>query len=216
MAVSKGVAADRIREALAAGQRLFGENYVQETRRKWPGLRAEFGFSRGQEGASGVVADDKAAGAEAIELHLIGPLQTNKAKEAVALFDSIDTLDRPKLAAALAKAMDQTGRRVPVMIEVNIGREPQKHGCRPEDLPALLDAVRGLGLEVRGLMAVPPAGAGPAPYFAEMAELARRHGLPELSLGMSGDFEAAVAAGSTLLRLGTAIFGARPEKKRAP
>lgn len=193
MAVSKGVEAARMEEALKAGQRLFGENYVQEAKAKWPELRARY-FG--------------------IELHLIGGLQTNKAKDAVALFDSIDTLDRPELAEALAREMQKQKRKLPVFIEVNIGFEAQKHGCAPEALAALLGKARGLGLTVKGLMTVPPLERDPAPYFRECAALTARHHLKELSLGMSGDFEAAITCGSTLVRLGTAVFGERKSSYR--
>lgn len=189
VAVSKTVEPGRIAHALKAGIRVFGENYVQEARAKWPALRADF---------------------PGLELHLIGHLQSNKAEEAVALFDVIATLDRPKLAHALHKAMQKQGRHVPLLIEVNIGDEPQKSGCATGDVQALLTLARDtLGLDVRGLMCVPPAGADPVPYFRKLADLADRLGLKERSMGMSGDFEAAIAMGATQIRLGTALFGAR-------
>jgi pyridoxal phosphate enzyme (YggS family) len=188
MAVSKNMDVARITEALAAGQALFGENYVQEAKAKWEGLKAAYPAAR---------------------LHLIGPLQTNKAEAAVALFDRIDSLDRPKLAHALADAMKKQERRVPVLIEVNIGGEVQKHGCLPAELPALLALTRELGLAVEGLMAIPPADKDPAPFFKQLAALAAAHGLREISMGMSGDYESAIACGSTLVRLGTAVFGPR-------
>jgi len=189
VAVSKTVEAERIEEAIAAGQRVFGENYVQEARAKWPLLRARH------------------AG---LFLHLIGPLQSNKADEAVALFDRIDVLDRPKLAHALAKAMKKTGRRVPLLIEVNIGAEPQKAGCAVAEVPALLELARDvLGLEVRGVMAVPPAGDDPAPFFRQLAALAAGLGLEVVSMGMSADYETAIACGATEVRVGSSLFGAR-------
>lgn len=189
MAVSKTVEAALLEEALVAGQRLFGENYVQEAASKWPALKARYPDT---------------------ELHFIGHLQSNKADEAVALFDAIDTLDRPKLAHALAKAMAKAGRRVPLLIEVNIGAEPQKAGCLPADVPALLQLARDeLKLDVRGLMCIPPAGEDPAPYFCQLSALANTHNLPVRSMGMSADYECAIANGATLVRLGTSLFGAR-------
>jgi pyridoxal phosphate enzyme (YggS family) len=188
IAVSKTHGPDAIRPLLAAGQRAFGENRVQEAQTKWPALKA--------------AAPD-------VELHLIGSLQSNKAEEAAALFDVIHSVDRPSLIAALAKAMAKTGRRPGCFVQVNIGDEPQKGGCAVGELPALLDAARGAGLPLLGLMAVPPAEVEPAPYFALLAKLARRHGFAGLSMGMSGDFETAVAIGATHVRVGTALFGAR-------
>jgi PLP dependent protein len=188
VAVSKTHGPDAILPLLAAGQRAFGENRVQEAEAKWPALRAE---------------------APDVALHLIGSLQSNKADEAVALFDFIHSVDRPSLIEALAKAMAKTGRRPGCFLQVSIGDEPQKGGCAVADLPALLDAARSAGLPVIGLMALPPAGAEPAPYFALLAKLARRHGLTGLSMGMSGDFETAVTIGATHVRVGTALFGER-------
>jgi pyridoxal phosphate enzyme (YggS family) len=189
IAVSKTVEALRLQEALAAGQRAFGENYVQEAKSKWPLLRE-------------VYAD--------IELHLIGHLQSNKAEEAVRAFDAIDTLDRPKLAHALATAMRKLNRSLPLLIEVNSGREPQKAGCLPEAAAALLTLARDeLQLNVRGLMCIPPEGTDPAPYFRELVALARSLQLPDISMGMSNDFEMAIACGATQVRVGSLLFGAR-------
>jgi pyridoxal phosphate enzyme (YggS family) len=189
VAVSKthGVAA--IREALAAGQRLFGENRVQEAAAKFPALKAQH---------------------PDLLLHLIGPLQTNKVKDAVALFDVIETLDRPKLAEKLCEEMHRSGRRLRCYIQVNIGNEPQKAGAAAQDIGALLALCRDdYRLPVVGLMCIPPVGRDPAPFFAEMSSLGRAHHLPILSMGMSGDFPAAIAAGATHVRVGTAIFGTR-------
>ena len=188
LAVSKTKPVEAIEPLLAAGQRRFGENYVQEAAAKWPGLRAKH---------------------PDIVLQLIGGLQSNKAKAAVLLFDVIASVDRPSLVLALAKAMRATGRAPRYRIEVNIGAEPQKSGVLPADLPALLALCRAEGLIVDGLMAIPPADGDPAPHFAALARLARDAGLPEISMGMSGDFEAAIAAGATEVRIGTALFGAR-------
>ena len=188
MAVSKTQPAEVILPLIEAGQRVFGENRVQEAAAKWPALRARF---------------------PDIELHLIGQLQSNKADEAVALFDAIHSVDRPSLATALARAMDKSGRRPDCFIQVNIGDEPQKGGCSVADLPALLDQCREAGLPVVGLMCLPPAELEPAPYFALLAKLARRHGLSSLSMGMSGDYETAVTLGATHVRVGTALFGER-------
>ncbi|HYE00715.1 MAG TPA: YggS family pyridoxal phosphate-dependent enzyme [Alphaproteobacteria bacterium] len=193
VAVSKTHPAESVAAALAAGQRLFGENRVQEAKAKFPALRERHPDLR---------------------LHLIGPLQTNKAREAVALCDVIESVDRPKLAHALAEAMAKTGRRPELLIQVNIGREPQKAGVEPEGLDALVALVRDeLGLPLRGLMCIPPAEEDPAPHFARMAALADRHGLPVRSMGMSGDFPAAIAAGATHVRVGTALFGQRPKQE---
>ena len=186
--MSKTFPAEAIEPVLAAGQRVFGENYVQEAKAKWPALRERY---------------------PDIELHLIGPLQSNKAREAVQLFDVIHSLDRSSLVAALARAMDKAGRRPDCFIQVNVGEEPQKGGCPPAELPALLDEARAAGLPVIGLMAIPRAGVEAAPYFALLAKLGRRHGLPCLSMGMSGDYETAVSLGATHVRVGTALFGER-------
>lgn len=189
MAVSKTVDSARLREALETGQRVFGENYVQEAAAKWPDLKARYPDS---------------------ELHFIGHLQTNKAEEAVKLFDSIDTLDRPKLAHALAKAMAKINRRVPLLIEVNLGNEAQKAGCAANDLAALLHlACDELKLDVRGLMCIPPATVDPAPYFRQLTLLADIHGLAIRSMGMSADYESAIANGATMVRVGTSVFGKR-------
>lgn len=188
IAISKTYQADAIQPLIDAGHRAFGENRVQEAAGKWPKLR---------ETTSG------------IELHLVGQLQSNKAEEAVALFDSIHSLDRPSLVTALARAMDKTGRRPACFIQVNIGDEPQKGGCSVADLPALLKDARNAALPVTGLMAVPPLELESAPYFALLAKLARDHGLAGLSMGMSDDFETAVTIGATHVRVGTALFGAR-------
>jgi len=190
VAVSKTHPGERVRAALAAGHRVFGENRVQEAQRKYPPLRAEYPDLR---------------------LHLIGPLQTNKAVDAVRLFDVIETVDRPKLAAALAAAMQKTGRRPACLVQVNTGEEPQKAGIPPSLADGFIAECRTqFGLPVVGLMCIPPADAPPAPHFDLLHELARRNGLTRLSMGMSGDFEIAVAHGATSVRVGTAIFGARP------
>jgi len=189
VAVSKVQPPERIAAALNAGHRLFGENRVQEAAGRWPDLRARY---------------------DGIRVHLIGPLQTNKVRDAVALFDAIESVDRPRLAEALAREMDRTGRRPDCLIQVNTGEEPQKAGVAPDGLDALLRLCRDqLGLAVRGLMCIPPLDEAPAPHFALLAELAARHGLPELSMGMSADYEPAIHQGATLVRIGTAIFGER-------
>jgi pyridoxal phosphate enzyme (YggS family) len=190
IAVSKTQPAARVAMALVAGHRSFGENRVQEAQGKWPSLRAEY---------------------PDVALHLIGPLQTNKVKAAVALFDVIQTLDRPKLAHALAAEMQASGRRPPCFVEVNIGEEPQKAGVLPAELPQFLSLCQGeLDLPVVGLMCIPPHEEQPAPHFALLAKLAARYRLEQLSMGMSADFEDAVALGATSVRVGTALFGARP------
>ena len=188
IAVSKTQPVDAIEPLLAAGQRGFGENRVQEAEAKWPALRERHPDLR---------------------LHLVGQLQSNKAAAAVALFDAIHSVDRPSLVAALAEAMARTGRRPDCFVQVNIGEEAQKGGCALADLPALLDAAGAAGLPVAGLMAVPPAQGEPAPYFALLARLARDHDLAGLSMGMSGDMDTAVMCGATHVRVGTALFGAR-------
>jgi len=188
VAVSKMHEADAILPLLEAGQRIFGENRVQEAAAKWPDLKARF---------------------PDIELHLVGQLQSNKADEAVALFDAIHSVDRPSLVTALGKAMDKADRRVPCFIQVNIGAEEQKGGCAIADLAALLDQAREAGLPVAGLMCVPPADIEPAPFFALLDKLARDHALAGRSMGMSGDFETAIMLGATHVRVGTALFGAR-------
>lgn len=188
VAVTKTYDADAIRPVLDAGHRLFGENRVQEAKSKWPALREEYGD---------------------IELHLIGPLQSNKAKEAVALFDMIESVDREKIATAIAKAADAVGRMPRCLVQVNIGREPQKAGVAPEETAALLARCRELGLPVEGLMTIPPVDEPPAPHFAALKALADEHGL-KTSMGMSGDYEEAVRQGAHWVRVGSAIFGARP------
>lgn len=188
IAVSKTHEADAIRPLIAAGQRVFGENRVQEAAAKWPQLRTE---------------------ASDLQLHLIGQLQSNKADDAVALFDAIHSLDRVSLVQALAKAMDRAGRRPDCFVQVNIGAEPQKGGCAIEALPDLLAEARAAELPIAGLMCVPPLDVEPAPYFALLAKLARDHDLTGLSMGMSGDYETAVMVGATHVRVGTALFGAR-------
>ncbi|WP_035693769.1 YggS family pyridoxal phosphate-dependent enzyme [Azospirillum halopraeferens] len=190
VAVSKTHGAAAVAEALAAGQRVFGENRVQEARAKWPDLRA---------------------GRPDIELHLIGPLQTNKVKDAVALFDVIETVDRDRLAEALAAEMARSGRRPRCLVEVNTGEEPQKAGIAPADVDAFVAACRERhNLPVTGLMCIPPADEEPAMHFALLADLARRNGLAEISMGMSGDYPTAIRFGATHVRVGTAIFGVRP------
>ncbi len=189
VAVSKTHPAAAVREALIAGHRIFGENRVQEAQTKYPELRRSF---------------------PALALHLIGPLQTNKVKDAVALFDVIESVDRPRLAEALAREMDRSGRRLPCLIEVNTGEEAQKSGIMPQAADAFVVECRDrLGLPVVGLMCVPPQGEEPSPHFALLREIARRTGLDLLSMGMSADFETAIRFGATHVRVGTAIFGAR-------
>jgi pyridoxal phosphate enzyme (YggS family) len=188
VAVSKTHGAEAILPLIEAGQRLFGENRVQEAETKWPELKA--------------LHPD-------VGLHLIGRLQSNKAEDAVTLFDSIHSVDRPSLVDALAKAMARLDRRPDCFIQVNIGDEPQKGGCAVADLPVLIQRAGDSGLPVVGLMCIPPEGVEPAPYFALLAKLARRHGLDSLSMGMSGDYESAVALGATHVRVGTALFGER-------
>ncbi|RNJ61470.1 MAG: YggS family pyridoxal phosphate-dependent enzyme [Porphyrobacter sp. IPPAS B-1204] len=188
IAVSKTHDAAAIQPLLDAGQRVFGENRVQEAQAKWPALRESY---------------------PDIELHLIGQLQSNKAEEAVALFDVIHSLDRPSLLTALAKAMDKAGRRVPCFVQVNIGDEAQKGGCPISELPAFLEAVRAADVPLAGLMCIPPADTEAAPFFALLAKLAADHGLTGLSMGMSGDYETAVMLGATHVRVGSALFGAR-------
>ena len=188
VAVSKTQPVEAIHALIVQGQRVFGENRVQEAQTKWPALRE--------------------ANPD-VSLHLIGQLQSNKAAEAVALFDQIHSLDRPSLLIALARAMDAAGRRVPCFVQVNIGAEEQKGGCAIAELPALLAQARAAAIPLAGLMCVPPEGIEPAPFFALLAKLADDNGLAGLSMGMSGDFETAVMLGATHVRVGTALFGRR-------
>ena len=188
IAVSKTQGADKIAPLLADGHRVFGENRVQEAQEKWPALKANYPDA---------------------QLHLIGQLQSNKAEDAVELFDCIHSLDRPSLLKALAKAMDKTGKRVPCFIQVNIGDEDQKGGCPIGDLPAFIEQARGAGIPVAGLMCIPPADIEPAPFFAFLAKLAQDNGLEGLSMGMSSDYPTAIMLGATHIRVGTALFGER-------
>lgn len=192
VAVSKSQPLERVRAALVAGHRIFGENRVQEALRKWPALKAEF---------------------PGVRLHLIGPLQTNKVRDAVGLFDVIETVDRPKLADALAREMARSGRRPDCLIQVNTGEEAQKAGVLPGEADAFIDVcVRRFGLPVVGLMCIPPIDEEPALHFALLAEMARRNGLGMLSMGMSADFETAIRFGATHVRVGTAVLGPRPSR----
>ena len=189
VAVSKTYGADDIRPILRAGQRLFGENRVQEAREKWPALRIDY---------------------PDIELHLIGPLQSNKAAEAVKLFDVIQTVDRPKIAEALAKECRLHHKHMQFYVQVNTGAEPQKAGVVPEDVDAFVDYCRKThGLNVVGLMCIPPVDEDPRPHFKLLHSMAERNGLKKLSMGMSADFQIAMEEGATLVRVGSAIFGAR-------
>lgn len=188
IAVSKTHPADQIVPLLEAGQRVFGENRVQEAQEKWPRLRE-------------VYPD--------VELHLIGQLQSNKAGDAVALFDAIHSLDRPSLLTALAKAMDKAGRRVPCFVQVNVGDESQKGGVAISELPGFLAKLRDADVPLAGLMCIPPADIEPAPFFAFLAKLAADNGVTGLSMGMSGDYETAIMLGATHIRVGTALFGQR-------
>jgi PLP dependent protein len=189
VAVGKSQPPERIEAALQAGQRVFGENYVQEAAGRWPALRQRY---------------------PGVELHMIGGLQSNKAAEAVALFDVVQSVDRPKLARALAREMARLGRTPRLFVQVNTGEEPQKSGVAPGELEAFVRLCRGeLGLAIEGLMAIPPEDEDMALHAALLAKLARRHGMASVSIGMSGDFEAAIRFGATHVRVGTAIFGAR-------
>ena len=188
VAISKTHPVEAIMPLIAEGQRVFGENRVAEAAAKWPALRQVHGD---------------------IALHLVGQLQSNKADEAVALFDCIHSLDRPSLVAALARAMDRAGRRLPCFVQVNIGDEAQKGGCAIAALPGLLGEARAANIPLAGLMCVPPLGIEPAPFFALLDKLAADHGLTGLSMGMSGDFETAIQLGATHVRVGSALFGAR-------
>jgi pyridoxal phosphate enzyme (YggS family) len=189
IAVSKTFFEEDILPVLEAGQRVFGENRVQESMQKWPALKARY---------------------PDVELHLIGPLQSNKAKEAVALFDVIETVDRPSIAEALAKEFKKTDRRPKLYVQVNTGEEPQKAGVIPREADAFLARCRAeWGLEIQGLMCIPPADEPPSPHFALLRTIAERNGLKILSMGMSSDFEAAIQVGATHVRVGSAIFGHR-------
>jgi PLP dependent protein len=193
VAVSKTFGAEAIMPVIASGQRIFGENRVQEAKAKWPPLI------------------DQSPG---VELHLIGPLQSNKAREAVALFDAIHSLDRASLAESLSKEIAKQARRPVLFVEINTGAEPQKAGVLPQDADAFIAACRATyGLEVSGLMCIPPHDEAPAPHFALTAKIARRNGLKLLSMGMSADFKTAIAFGATHVRVGSAIFGVRPPLK---
>lgn len=190
VAVSKFQSGEKVRSALAAGHRLFGENRVQEAQEKWPDLKAEF--------------------PDAV-LHLIGPLQTNKVRDAVALFDVIETVDRPKVAAKLAEEMAKQQRVLPCFVQINTGEEPQKAGILPKEADGFIRECRdSYGLTIEGLMCIPPQEEEPALHFAFLREIARRNGVSSLSMGMSADFETAVEMGATHVRLGTAAFGPRP------
>jgi len=195
IAVTKTHDADAIRPVLDAGHRVFGENRVQEAMGKWPALRATY---------------------PGIELHLIGPLQSNKTREAVETFDAIHSLDRPKLAHALKAEIERAGKAMTLFIQVNTGEEPQKAGVAPHEVAAFISLCRDdLKLPVKGLMCIPPNGENPAPHFALLQKLARENGLPLLSMGMSGDFESAIRFGATHVRVGSAIFGERPSSPPA-
>jgi PLP dependent protein len=189
VAVSKTYDTEHIRPVLDAGHRVFGENRVQEAKLKWPSLRQAY---------------------PGLELHLIGPLQSNKAAEAVALFDVIQTVDRPKIAEAIAREMQRQSKPVRLYVQVNTGRELQKAGVLPEDIAAILTMMRiTLGLTVEGLMCIPPADQPPTPHFTMLRTMAADHGIEKLSMGMSGDFAEAIAQGATHVRVGSAIFGVR-------
>ena len=188
IAVSKTHGPEKIEPLLATGQRVFGENRVQEAQGKWPGLLEQYPET---------------------ELHLIGQLQSNKADDAVALFDYIHALDRPSLLKALAKAMDKAGKRVPCFVQVNVGEEDQKGGCAVGEVGTFVAKARDAGIPVAGLMCLPPAEIEPAPFFALLYKLAQDNGLSGLSMGMSGDYETAIQLGATHVRVGTALFGAR-------
>ena len=188
IAVSKVQPADRVQAVLAQGQRIFGENYVQETAGKWPGWRAEWPDAR---------------------VHMIGPLQTNKLKQALDLFDAIHTVDRASLAEKLARQVQARGACPELFVQINTGAEPQKAGVLPQDADAFVARCRDLDLPVQGLMCIPPEGEPSTPHFAALAQMAARNGLAGLSMGMSSDFEDAIAQGATHVRVGSAIFGAR-------
>lgn len=196
VAVSKTVPSEAVEPVLAAGQRVFGENYVQEAKAKWPRLRHAY---------------------PSVDLHLVGPLQSNKARDALEVFDAIHSLDRPSLAEALARAIDRTGRRPRLFVQVNTGEEPQKAGVAPGQADDFLTLCRErYGLFVEGLMCIPPADEPPSPHFALLRTIAARNGLSALSMGMSADFAAAIQMGATHVRIGTAIFGGRAAAPPAP
>jgi PLP dependent protein len=188
IAVSKVQPLDRVRAVLQAGHRIYGENYVQEAAAKWPDLRAEFG---------------------PLSVHMIGPLQTNKAKLALDIFDAIHTVDRPSLAEKLARLIQDRGQSPELFVQVNTGEEPQKAGVLPADTDGFVTTCRAIGLPLTGLMCIPPEGIDSTPHFEMLAKIAARNGLTGLSMGMSADFEAAIAAGATHIRVGSAIFGDR-------
>lgn len=192
IAVSKLQPLDRLLAVLAQGHRSFGENYVQETAAKWPDLRAQFG--------------------PALHVAMVGPLQTNKAKQAVELFDAVHSLDRPSLAQKLASLAQSRGQCPDLFVQVNTGSEPQKAGILPDDLDAFLKDCRAMDLNLSGLMCIPPDGQDPTPHFTALREMAARNGLAGLSMGMSSDFDRAIALGATHIRVGSAIFGARPAR----
>ena len=191
VAISKTHAAEAIEPLLAAGHRVFGENRVQEAQEKWPALRQAY---------------------PDVKLHLVGQLQSNKAEDAIALFDCIHSVDRPSLVTALGKAMEKAGRQVPCFLQVNIGAEEQKGGCAIAEVPALLASAREAGLPIVGLMCLPPFDIEAAPFFALLAKIAADNGLEQLSMGMSDDFETAVLLGATYVRVGSALFGSRQKK----
>ena len=188
IAISKTHGPEAITPLIEAGQRVFGENRVQEAQGKWPALKEAY---------------------PDVELHMVGQLQSNKAGDAVALFDCIHSLDRRSLVKALARQMDKADKRVPCFVQVDVGEEPQKGGCPVGDLPALLDMARNADIPLAGLMCVPPSEIEPAPFFALLGKLADDNGLSQLSMGMSGDFETAIMLGATHVRVGSALFGAR-------
>jgi PLP dependent protein len=193
VAVSKTFGAEAITPVIAAGQRIFGENRVQEAKAKWPPLVVQY---------------------PGLELHLIGPLQSNKAREAVALFDAVHSLDRASLAEALRREIEKQGRRPILFVEINTGAESQKAGVLPQDADGFIAACRETyGLDIAGLMCIPPQDEAPAPHFALTAKIARRNGLKLLSMGMSADFKVAIAFGATHIRVGSAIFGTRSQAK---
>ncbi|MCB2128691.1 MAG: YggS family pyridoxal phosphate-dependent enzyme [Rhodobacteraceae bacterium] len=193
IAVSKVQPLERVEAVLQEGHRVFGENYVQEAASKWPGFRDRF---------------------DGVQLHMIGPLQTNKAKLAMELFDAIHTVDRPSLAEKLARLAEASGKCPDLYVQVNTGEEPQKAGILPKDADAFIADCRRLGLPLSGLMCIPPESEAPGPHFALLAAVAERNGLNGLSMGMSADFESAIAAGATHVRVGSAIFGARDYSAR--